>query len=1022
MFKRISNIALACIALCVTSFDTRSEVFTLDVDADGKTKPLTDGLIVIRYLFGFSGESLTASAVAFDANRASAEEIEVYLRQNEDLLDVDGDGSVDALSDGLLIIRDLFGFSGVALTNGAVTGGAARDTSSAVIDYIKSIKDSDNDGYVDSTDLFPLDAAEWLDADGDGIGNSSDTDDDGDGVLDAGDAFPLDAEFSDYVSYNAADIDGDGIINRYDADDDGDGLLDKLDVDAADASNQTRKVVLPWINQFKFEGVGRWGTDILNVVIAKYSSTECSAISINPYNAKGQPMGRFFSATTGTPVDSIVATDVVKNYRGDVGCDGISIINDLDFIALQISSDNMEDDGASLDQIVGVHLNFGSQCIEVVSFGQDIRPANSGCDEARYFDLPGSLELTEDYAWSRSGSGMVPEDFTAWYKDTRARTAGSGWVKFANNYQILEWSPVTGLLEVDATELGVLDLPKPRNSVMKAYMDFGWLDPATNSDSLKIYQVSEVRDEYIEDDGVSTYGFVSDKIRPDFIEWRKFSLEKLIETIGSPRSENYFHHFGYSSDVLNEIAFRRGRLDAKFDASADCTAPGPDYFAAGSGAGYAGSDHSSWLNDQLTYEILDEEGNCTKTPMRPKRNDDTGFQPVAPDNPVEEQDYLGVGSTYDLLTTSDDWSGVDIVGRVRDHASNQHEWFHTWEQLHQPGYYPMSPGRYGHDAVDWEANPIFHGFSIPLELYIREYVIDDRDFDGNEKLWSLQAHDRPMWEFKPSGGWNFLERARSGDQGVETMWANYLLKHYGFEKMYSEFYRRAATAGEFRVALHQTYDRTFDQTLQDAEAWLDPLYEIDDLAAAHKEYRLLFDTAEEFKANLNQSFSVSFLQARNDSTPNNRYQTLYTFVGDGAPEGVGSTWVPVQFATHKFTLTEAVEVTVTASESGQLQINGHDAYFYSNDSSVFHAGGLAASDDWSAFTRRGERTSDLWFPVFIYDHDEDGLPDDYDPDYQAIYFTEDGRYKLDVWPDDPEFTGPGQQFEAALFDTDGVDQ
>jgi hypothetical protein len=113
---------------------------------------------------------------------------------------------------------------------------------------------------------------------------------------------------------------------------------------------------------------------------------------------------------------------------------------------------------------------------------------------------------------------------------------------------------------------------------------------------------------------------------------------------------------------------------------------------------------------------------------------------------------------------------------------------------------------------------------------------------------------------------------------------------------------------------------------------------------------------------------------------------------------------------------------VTASESGQLQINGHDAYFYSNDSSVFHAGGLAASDDWSAFTRRGERTSDLWFPVFIYDHDEDGLPDDYDPDYQAIYFTEDGRYKLDVWPDDPEFTGPGQQFEAALFDTDGVDQ
>jgi hypothetical protein len=59
---------------------------------------------------------------------------------------------------------------------------------------------------------------------------------------------------------------------------------------------------------------------------------------------------------------------------------------------------------------------------------------------------------------------------------------------------------------------------------------------------------------------------------------------------------------------------------------------------------------------------------------------------------------------------------------------------------------------------------------------------------------------------------------------------------------------------------------------------------------------------------------------------------------------------------------------------------------------------LAASSHWSAFTQYGERTSDLWFPVSIYDHDKDGLPDDYDPDYQAIYFNADGTYKLDVWP------------------------
>ena len=53
--------------------------------------------------------------------------------------------------------------------------------------------DDDNDGVLDSSDAFPLDASEHLDTDGDGIGNNTDTDDDGDGILDSSDAFPLDA-------------------------------------------------------------------------------------------------------------------------------------------------------------------------------------------------------------------------------------------------------------------------------------------------------------------------------------------------------------------------------------------------------------------------------------------------------------------------------------------------------------------------------------------------------------------------------------------------------------------------------------------------------------------------------------------------------------------------------------------------------------------------------------------------------------------------------------------------------------
>jgi hypothetical protein len=178
---------------------------------------------------------------------------------------------------------------------------------------------------------------------------------------------------------------------------------------------------------------------------------------------------------------------------------------------------------------------------------------------------------------------------------------------------------------------------------------------------------------------------------------------------------------------------------------------------------------------------------------------------------------------------------------------------------------------------------------------------------------------------------------------------------------------------------------------------------------------LFFGSADEFIEAFKPSFNVSLLQARNDGTPNSRYQTLYTFAGDGEPVGIGSTWLPVDFAANNsITFHDGVNVDVSRSTSGQLQVNGHDAYFYNGDSSMFHAGGLAASGDWSAFTRYGEPTHDLWFPVFIYDHDGDGLPDDYDPDYQSIYFTEGGRYKLDVWPSEPGFEGVGQEHSSAF--------
>ena len=167
--------------------------FDLDVDNDSKTTALTDGLLVIRYLFGFEGDSLTTGAVGEGASRPSASDIADHIRDNESFLDVDQDGEVAPLTDGLLIIRHLFGFEGQTLISGSTSLDAKRNSSEAVKNYLETIIDSDNDGLSDALDALPNDPLEWIDTDADGIGNNTDKDDDGDGVEDDLDVDPLNA-------------------------------------------------------------------------------------------------------------------------------------------------------------------------------------------------------------------------------------------------------------------------------------------------------------------------------------------------------------------------------------------------------------------------------------------------------------------------------------------------------------------------------------------------------------------------------------------------------------------------------------------------------------------------------------------------------------------------------------------------------------------------------------------------------------------------------------------------------------
>ncbi|GIR40535.1 MAG: hypothetical protein CM15mP51_13150 [Porticoccaceae bacterium] len=51
----------------------------LDIDDNSRIDALTDGLIILRYLFGLRGETLITGVIANDAQRVSSAEVESYI-------------------------------------------------------------------------------------------------------------------------------------------------------------------------------------------------------------------------------------------------------------------------------------------------------------------------------------------------------------------------------------------------------------------------------------------------------------------------------------------------------------------------------------------------------------------------------------------------------------------------------------------------------------------------------------------------------------------------------------------------------------------------------------------------------------------------------------------------------------------------------------------------------------------------------------------------------------------------------
>jgi len=116
-----------------------NETVNLDIDGNGETDALTDGVLALRYLSGSTGDDLINNSIGPNAQRVTAAEIVAYLDSaRSTMLDVDGNGIADAMTDGFLLIGYLFEITGDALISGAIGEGATRTNASDIINFLQS--------------------------------------------------------------------------------------------------------------------------------------------------------------------------------------------------------------------------------------------------------------------------------------------------------------------------------------------------------------------------------------------------------------------------------------------------------------------------------------------------------------------------------------------------------------------------------------------------------------------------------------------------------------------------------------------------------------------------------------------------------------------------------------------------------------------------------------------------------------------------------------------------------------------
>ena len=91
--------------------------------------------MMIRYLFGLRDDFVTDGAMA-ENSPFTSEQIVAEIEEAMDIADIDADGELNALTDGLLLLRYLFDLRDDLLTNGVVGLDGTRTSNEDIQSYL----------------------------------------------------------------------------------------------------------------------------------------------------------------------------------------------------------------------------------------------------------------------------------------------------------------------------------------------------------------------------------------------------------------------------------------------------------------------------------------------------------------------------------------------------------------------------------------------------------------------------------------------------------------------------------------------------------------------------------------------------------------------------------------------------------------------------------------------------------------------------------------------------------------------